>query len=36
MKAQAQTLGYLRTLGLHGVLRSLDELINDAESRRAS
>jgi DNA replication protein DnaC len=36
MKAQAQTLGYLRTLGLHGVLRSLDELINDAESRRSS
>jgi DNA replication protein DnaC len=36
MKAQAQTLGYLRTLGLHGILRSLDELINDAESRRSS
>jgi len=36
MKAQAQTLGYLRTLGFHGIIRSLDELINDAESRRSS
>ncbi len=36
MKAQAQTLGYLKTLSLHGILRSLDELINDAESRRSS
>jgi len=36
MKAHEQTLGYLRTLGLQGVLRDLDELVNDAESRKSS
>jgi DNA replication protein DnaC len=36
MKAHEQTLGYLRTLGLQGVLRGLDELVNDAESRKSS
>jgi DNA replication protein DnaC len=36
MKAQAQTLAYLKTLSLRGIVQSLDELINDAESRRAS
>ncbi len=36
MKAHEQTLGYLRTLGLQGVIRGLDELINDAESRKSS
>jgi DNA replication protein DnaC len=36
MKAHEQTLGYLRTLGLQGVLQGFDELINDAESRKIS
>ncbi len=36
MKAHEQTLGYLRTLGLQGVLRGLDELVNDAESKKSS
>jgi len=36
MKAHQQTLGFLKTLGLQGVLRSLDELITDAESRKVS
>ncbi|MCJ7487328.1 MAG: IS21-like element helper ATPase IstB [Candidatus Aminicenantes bacterium] len=36
MKAYEQTLGYLKTLGLQGVLQSLDELVNDAESRKVS
>ena len=36
MKAQEQALGYLRTLGLQGILQGLDELVNDAESRRSS
>jgi len=36
MKAQEQALGYLRTLGLQGVIQGLDELVNDAESRRSS
>jgi DNA replication protein DnaC len=36
MKAQEQTLGYLRTLGLQGVLRGLDEIVNDAESKKSS
>ena len=31
MKAQEQALGYLRTLGLQGVIQGLDELVNDAE-----
>jgi len=35
MKAQAQTLGYLKTLGVHGVVQGLDELVNDAEPRRS-
>ncbi len=36
MKAQEQALGYLRTLGLQGIVQGLDELVNDAESRRSS
>lgn len=36
MKAYEQTLGYLKTLGLQGVLQGLDELVNDAESRKVS
>jgi DNA replication protein DnaC len=36
MKAYEQTLGYLKALGLQGVLQSLDELVNDAESRKSS
>lgn len=36
MKAHQQTLAYLETLGLQGILRNLDELINDAESRKVS
>ncbi|MFZ2054889.1 MAG: IS21-like element helper ATPase IstB [Candidatus Aminicenantales bacterium] len=36
MKAHQQTLAYLKTLNLQGVLRGLDEMINDAESRKIS
>ena len=36
MKAHQQTLGFLKTLSLHGVLRGLDELIDEAESRKVS
>jgi DNA replication protein DnaC len=36
MKAHEQTLGYLKTLGLQGIVQGLDELVNDAESRRSS
>jgi DNA replication protein DnaC len=36
MKAHQQTLAYLKTLNLQGVLHGLDELINDAESRKVS
>lgn len=36
MKAQQQTLTYLKTLGLQGIARGLDEIINDAESERIS
>jgi DNA replication protein DnaC len=36
MKAHEQTLGYLKTLGLQGVVQGLDELVNDAESRKVS
>jgi DNA replication protein DnaC len=36
MKAHQQTLAYLKTLSLHGVLQGLDEMINDAEARRVS
>jgi DNA replication protein DnaC len=36
MKTQKQTLAYLETLGLQGILRRLDEIINDAESRKVS
>jgi DNA replication protein DnaC len=36
MKAHEQTLAYLKTLGLQGVLQGLDEMINDAESRKVS
>jgi DNA replication protein DnaC len=36
MKAQQQTLGLLKTLSLHGVLQRLDEMIDEAESRKVS
>ena len=36
MKTHEQTLGYVKTLGLQGVLQGLDELVNDAESRKSS
>ena len=36
MKVHQQTLAYLKTLNLQGVLRGLDEMINDAESRKVS
>jgi len=36
MKAQQQTLSSLKALNLQGILRNLDELINDAESRKIS
>jgi len=36
MKAHQQTLAYLKTLSLQGVLQGLDEMINDAESRKVS
>jgi len=36
MRAHQQTLAYLKTLGLQGMLQSLDEMINDAESRKTS
>jgi DNA replication protein DnaC len=36
MKAHQQTLAYLKTLGLQGVLHGFDEMINDAESRKVS
>jgi len=36
MKAHQQTLGFLKTLSLHGVLQGLDEMINEAESRKVS
>lgn len=36
MKAHQQTLAYLKTLGLQGVLQGLNEIINDAESREVS
>ena len=36
MKAYEQTLGYLKTLNLQGVLQGFDEMINDAESRKVS
>jgi len=36
MKAHQQTLAYLKTLNLQGILHGLDELVNDAESRKVS
>jgi len=36
MKAHQQTLAYLKTLSLQGVLQGFDEMINDAESRKVS
>ncbi len=36
MKAQQQTLTYLKTLGLQGITNGLDEIINDADSERVS
>jgi DNA replication protein DnaC len=36
MKAQQQTLASLKALNLQGILQGLDELINDAESRKIS
>jgi DNA replication protein DnaC len=36
MKAHQQTLTYLKTLNLQGVLQGFDEMINDAESRKVS
>jgi DNA replication protein DnaC len=36
MKAYEQTLSYLKTLSLQGIVQGLDELINDAESRKSS
>ena len=36
MKALEQTLAYLKTLNLQGVLQGFDEMINDAESRKVS
>ena len=36
MKAYEQTLSLINTLNLKGVLPSLDEIINDAESRKTS
>jgi len=36
MKAHQQTLSSLKALNLQGILRNLDELINDAESRKIS
>lgn len=36
MKAYQQTLAYLKMLGLQGILRDLDEIINDAESKKVS
>lgn len=36
MKTHQQTLAYLKTLNLQGVLHGLDEMINDAESRKVS
>lgn len=36
MKAYEQTLSFLNTLNLKGVATSLDEMINDAEIRKAS
>ena len=36
MKAYEQTLSFLNTLNLKGVANSLDEVINDAEIRKAS
>jgi DNA replication protein DnaC len=36
MKVHQQTLAYLKTLNLQGVLQGFDEMINDAESRKVS
>jgi len=36
MKAHQQTLALLKTLSLEGVLRGLDEMVDDAESRKIS
>jgi len=36
MKAYQQTLACLKTLNLQGILHGLDEMINDAESRKVS
>lgn len=36
MKAYEQTLTLLKTLNLRGMAKSLDEVINDAEIRKAS
>ena len=36
MKAYEQTLSFLKTLNLKGVATSLDEMINDAEIKKAS
>jgi DNA replication protein DnaC len=36
MKTHEQTLAYLKTLSLQGVVQDLDEMINDAESRKVS
>ncbi|MCJ7486849.1 MAG: IS21-like element helper ATPase IstB [Candidatus Aminicenantes bacterium] len=36
MKTHEQTLAYLKTLSLQGVVQGLDEIINDAESRKVS
>jgi DNA replication protein DnaC len=36
MKAYEQTLTFLKTLNLRGIVHSLDEVINDAEIRKHS
>jgi len=36
MKAHQQTLSFLKTLSLQGILLGLDEMINEAESRKIS
>jgi DNA replication protein DnaC len=36
MKVHQQTLSYLKTLNLKGILHGFDEIINDAESKKAS
>jgi DNA replication protein DnaC len=36
MRVHQQTLSYLKTLNLKGILHGFDEMINDAESKKAS